>query len=81
MQLVSNYNKRICFLLCVIDISSKYVWAIPLKDKKGTTILQLLIHFKNVLDESKCKANKIWVDKDSKFYNQSMKWNSYKITI
>ena len=81
MQLVSNYNKRICFLLRVIDISNKYVWAIPLNDKKGTTILQLLIHFKNVLDESKCKANKIWVDKDSKFYNQSMKWNSYKITI
>ena len=34
MQLKSKFNKRIRFLLCVIDIFSKYVWVIPLKDKK-----------------------------------------------
>ena len=34
MQLISKFNKRIRFLLCVIDIFSKYVWVIPLKDKK-----------------------------------------------
>ena len=38
MQLISKFNKGICFLLCVIDIFSKYVWVIPLKDKKGITI-------------------------------------------
>ena len=26
------------FLLCVVDIFSKYTWIIPLKDKKGITI-------------------------------------------
>ena len=40
MQLISKFNKGICFLLCVIEIFSKCAWAIiPLKDKKGTTII------------------------------------------
>ena len=43
MQLISKFNKGICFLLCVIDIFSKYAWVIPLKDKKA---IQLLMLFK-----------------------------------
>ena len=38
MQSISKFNKGFRFLWCVIDIYSKYVWVIPLKDKKGTTI-------------------------------------------
>ena len=38
MQLISKFNKGFRFLLCVIDIFSKYAWAIPLKDKKGVSI-------------------------------------------
>ena len=38
IQLTSKFNERIRFLLCVIDIYSKYAWIIPLKDKKGITI-------------------------------------------
>ena len=34
MQLINKINKGIRFLLCVIDIFSKYLWVIPLKDKK-----------------------------------------------
>ena len=34
MHLLSKYNKGIRFLLCVIDIFSKYAWVAPLKDKK-----------------------------------------------
>ena len=37
MQLMSKFNKGIRFLLCVINIFSKYTWIIPLKDNKGTT--------------------------------------------
>ena len=33
-QLLSKFNKGFRFLLCVIDIFSKYAWVVPLKDKK-----------------------------------------------
>ena len=39
MQLISKFNKGFRFLLCVIDVSSKYAWAIPQKDKTGVTIV------------------------------------------
>ena len=43
MQSLSKYNKGIKYLLCAIDLFSNYAWVIPLKDKKGTSIV---IHFK-----------------------------------
>ena len=43
---------------------------IPLKEKKGITIVNT---FKKILDDSKRKQNKIWVEKGSEFYNRSMK--------
>ena len=39
MQLISKFNKVFRFLLCVIDIFSKYAWVIPSKDNKGITII------------------------------------------
>ena len=39
IELLSRYNKGIRFLLCVIDIFSKYAWVAPLKDKKGVSII------------------------------------------
>ena len=38
IQLISRFSKGFRFLLCVIDIYSKYAWVIPLKDKKGIMI-------------------------------------------
>ena len=38
MQLIGKFNKRFRFLLCVIDIYSKYAWGIALEDKKEITI-------------------------------------------
>ena len=64
--LILNYNKGIRFLLCVIDIFSKYVWVVPLKDKKGISIAKA---FQIMLKQSNRKPNKIWVDKGSEFYN------------
>ena len=61
IQLISKFNKGSTFLLCVIDIYSRYAWVIPLKDKKGVTIVKA---FQKILDDSKGKPNKIWVDKD-----------------
>ena len=56
--------------MCVIDIFSKYAWVVPLKDKKGVSIVDA---FQKILDDSNRKPNKIWVDKGSEFYNNSFK--------
>ena len=80
MQLLSKYNKGIRFLLCAIDIFSKYAWVVPLKDKKGISIVkafQIILKQSNrrVEDTSAqhVKPNKIWVDKGSEFYNAYFK--------
>ena len=39
MQSLSKKNKGIKYLLCAIDLYSKYTFVIPLKDKKGISIL------------------------------------------
>ena len=70
MQLLSKFNNGFRFLLCVIDIFSKYAWVIHLKDKKGISIVNV---FQIILKVSKRKPNKIWVDKRSEFYNNSFK--------
>ena len=69
MQVISKFNKGFKFLLCVIDIFSKYAWVIPLKDK-GITITNA---FQKILGDSKGKPNKIWVGKGSEFYYRSLK--------
>ena len=49
MQLISKFNKGFRYLLCVIDIFSKYGWVVPLKDKKGISIVN---DFQKILDKS-----------------------------
>ena len=56
IQLWSKYNKGIRFLLCVIDIFSKYAWVVPLEDKKGVSIATA---FQSILKQSNRKPNKI----------------------
>ena len=70
MQLISKFNKGFRFLLCAIDIFSKYAWVVPLKDKKGVSIVDA---FQKILDDSDRKPNKIWVNKGSGFYKNYFK--------
>ena len=70
MQLISKFNNELRFLLCVIDIFSKFAWFFSLKDKKGITITNA---FQKILKESNRKPNKILVDKGSEFCNNSFK--------
>ena len=70
MQLLSKYNKGIKYLLHAIDFFSKYAWVVPIKDKKGTSIVDA---FKKILSNSNRKPNKIWTDQGSEFYNNSFK--------
>ena len=66
MQLISKYNKGIIYLLCAIDLFSKYAFVVPFKDKKATTISNA---FQSILNNSKRKPNKTWTDQGSEFYN------------
>ena len=70
IQLVSKYNKGIRYVICAIVPFSKYAWVVTLKDKKGITIVNT---FKSILDSSRRKPNKIWVDQGSEFYDSSFK--------
>ena len=70
MQLISKYHKGNKYLLCAIDLFSEYTFVVPLKDKKGSTIVNA---FLRILDNSKIKPNKIWVVQGSEFYNKPFK--------
>ena len=67
MQLNNKFKKEFHFLLCVIDVYSKYTWIVPSKDKKGVAITKA---FQEILDKSGRIPNKIWIDKGSEFYNR-----------
>ena len=55
IQVTSKFNKGNHFWLCVINIFSKYLWVIPLKDKKSVTITN---SFQKGLKDSNQKINK-----------------------
>ena len=48
---------------------SKYIWVIPLNDKKGISIVNV---FQKIISEWR-KPNKVWFDQGSEFYNNSFK--------
>ena len=69
MQSLSKYNKVIKYLLCAIDLFSKYGWLVPLKDKRGISIVN---QFQNIISKRR-KSNKIWVDQGGRFCNKHFK--------
>ena len=74
MQSLSKKNKSIQYLLCAIDLYSKHRFVIPLKDKKGISIVN---GFNKIIKQSNRKPNKIWVDQRGEFYNNvCKKWLS-----
>ena len=69
MQSLSKYDKGNKYLLCAIDLFSKYAWVVRLKDKKGGSIVNA---FQKIISKGR-KANELSVDQDSEFYNNSFK--------
>ena len=67
MQLTIKYSKGIRYLLCVIDLFSKYVWIVPMKDKKCITIVNA---FQSILDSLRKKK---WIHQGSEFHNSPFK--------
>ena len=77
MQWLSKYKRGIRYLLCTIDLFSKYAWVVPLKDKRGISIVNA---FQKIASKGR-KPNKIWVDKGSEFENYLFKRVLKKINI
>ena len=69
MQSLSKYNKGIRYLLCAVDLFSKYAWVVSLKDKRGSSIANA---FQKIISEGR-KPNKIWADQGGQFYNKIFK--------
>ena len=63
MQSLSRKNKA-------IDLYSKYAFVIPLKDKKGISIVNA---FNKIIKQYNRKPNKIWVDQGGEFCNHNFK--------
>ena len=77
MQSLSRKNKGIKYLLRAIDLYSKYAFVIPLKDKKGISVVNA---FNKIIKQFNRKPNKIWVDQGGEFYNNVFeKWLSDNI--
>ena len=70
MQSLSRKNKGINYLLCAIDLYSKYASVVPLKDEKGISIVNA---FDKTIKQSNRKPNEIWVDQGGEFYNNVFK--------
>ena len=80
MQSLSRKNEGIKYLLCTMDLYSKYAFVIPLKDKKGICIVNTFI---KIIKQSNRRAkgtsaqhvkpNKIWVDQGGEFHNNVFK--------
>ena len=56
MKSLSKYNKVVKYLLCAIDLFSKYARVVPIKDQKGTGIVNV---FKKISSDSNRKPNEI----------------------
>ena len=79
MQSLSKKNKGIKYILCAIDLYSKDAFVVPLKDKKGISIVNA---FNKIIKQYNRKPNKIWVDQGGEFYNRVFKkWLSYNDII
>ena len=70
MQSLSRKNKGIKYILCAIDLYSKYAFVIPLENKKGISVTN---GFNKIIKQSNRKPNKIWVDQGGEFYNNVFK--------
>ena len=66
---LSSNSVKIKYLLCVIDVFTKYAWVKPLKDKKGKTVLTAFIE---IVNECNRQSNKLWVHQGREFYNKLM---------
>ena len=79
MLLLSTYNKGFRFLLCFIDIFSKYTWAVPLKNKMVVQLLTLLKRFWMSFGEKRTKYG--WINVADSTIDQWLQNNNIEIYL
>ena len=74
IQSLSKYNRGIKYLLCPINLFTKYAWVVPLNDKRRISIVNA---FQKIISkggkaesEGQCKPNKVWVHQGGESYNK-----------
>lgn len=60
-------NDGIKYFLAIVDVFSRYAWALPLKAKDGATVWAAV---KPLIEEY--KPHKLWVDQGGEFVNKTM---------
>ena len=68
MQAFAQQNKGYKYILMIIDVFSKYDWAIPLKSKTGVEVRRAF----QPLWKTQTPPKKLWTDKGKEFYNKHM---------
>jgi hypothetical protein len=58
------------YILVVLDVYTKHLWTIPLRNKEGTTITQA---FKELFEQTRRVPSLLWTDQGSEFFNQTFK--------
>lgn len=67
MQSLMKHNNRNRYLLCVIDVFSRFAWVVPIQNKQGTTMIKA---FESIFKSSKRKPLSLQTDKGSEFKNK-----------
>ena len=70
MQAFAKDNDGVKYLLCVIDLFSRYGWIMLLQNKSGVSVYDA---FTKIFTSSGRKPVKLWVDKGTEFYNKHVK--------
>ena len=70
MQYFAKANKGYRYILMIIDVFSKYGWAIPLKRKTGSEMVEVFTHLWN---SKQNPPQFLWTDKGKEFDNIQMK--------
>ena len=67
MQHLAKQNDNKKYLLCVIDVFSKFSWVVPIPNKTGKT---LIVAFQSILQKSKRTPISLQTDKGTEFKNK-----------
>jgi hypothetical protein len=62
---LKKYNEGYAYILICVDVFSKFVRAVPLKDKSALTVLRAFHTFDTL-------PQKLWTDRGKEFYNKLM---------